>query len=791
MSFINKFHVGKCIADVSIPCKSILHILQSTLPDKDLRQVMLKGLQSYNDNQNDFEIYDTICNEFIQLEAQSSMVPEQSGPFLKTLQNDSSSQTNVIDPDHPHCHDHGYAGNHIFSHVYPRTKAKDPARLIVNDNQSNYEKVFNIKDLVIKTFQYLDLQSLLQCSLVNIAWLYDSYNPVSLYHINTDEIEKMRQNNNHGKGRFSSMKELKHTRSINVKKWNTLNETTHKYFQQLTKLNNFRKITIDDSKSSEYGWEFEPKFEQCLTQLIVNNAQKMTHLWVNINEDGREDLIETILKLKFPNMKDLSICNAGYKYDKFVSAPRLNKLELINTFGTGISDMTHRSLVLLQFWQSLVEKNLFNLETLVLDSIFLISLDMDELQKDLFPTLVKKLINVKHMSFKLDHVWCHSQRLVNNSAHAQMPARWNRLDLPFNQQRVYHVLFNNVLLYFLFLLSKCGSKLETLYFEPSTSSWRHNDYCYNFSNLKCVEIRIQPSLTTEQFKTCLKVIETGNNHVVLGENCGTNKQQVKSEKLKQQSKIKALQISGTCNANDSIPILECVENIQFLNLEYLSICESVLPKLITFEQLISRMETLNQIYETIMSNSGRLYLDCVLKLVLSKHRQVSRLNRNYNGIYNSAASGLDIREWELWDDYKNSTSNEPSDLLVNKMNDILFKWYKTGTINAFLCFSGEPKLKQLESQGKLIQMFADHFKKHDKNVRICKQSTTRRSAPLHSLIDKPSIRFKSAKQQANGCGVFGDNECYVYVAPFIDMDHRIYGKISECNSLEIEISASR
>lgn len=119
MSFINKFHVGKCIADVSIPCKSILHILQSTLPDKDLRQVMLKGLQSYNDNQNDFEIYDTICNEFIQLEAQSSMVPEQSGPFLKTLQNDSSSQTNVIDPDHPHCHDHGYAGNHIFSHVYP------------------------------------------------------------------------------------------------------------------------------------------------------------------------------------------------------------------------------------------------------------------------------------------------------------------------------------------------------------------------------------------------------------------------------------------------------------------------------------------------------------------------------------------------------------------------------------------------------------------------------------------------------------------------------------------------
>ena len=63
-------------------------------------------------------------------------------------------------------------------------------------NGTNYyqHKLFNTDGIVPHLFQYLDLQSLIKCSLVHSIWLYHSFNPNSIYYFETSGYFKKNVN---------------------------------------------------------------------------------------------------------------------------------------------------------------------------------------------------------------------------------------------------------------------------------------------------------------------------------------------------------------------------------------------------------------------------------------------------------------------------------------------------------------------------------------------------------------------------------------------------------------------
>ena len=72
-----------------------------------------------------------------------------------------------------------------------------------SNKKKYFFKLFNIESLTCLIFKYLDFKSLNNCSLVCLSFLYDSYNPFSIFNLNINDLIKIKKtssqiNNYHG-----------------------------------------------------------------------------------------------------------------------------------------------------------------------------------------------------------------------------------------------------------------------------------------------------------------------------------------------------------------------------------------------------------------------------------------------------------------------------------------------------------------------------------------------------------------------------------------------------------------
>lgn len=122
-------------SDTSISIESVLDVLNTALTADEFRNIIISGIKSYRKETENVNlvknIHQTIANH---------------KHFTNNTQN-ASSQIN---------HDH-------------------------ESKNSFKQEVFDIQDLMIDTFQYLDYQSLCHCREVNIQWVKDANVPLSMY----------------------------------------------------------------------------------------------------------------------------------------------------------------------------------------------------------------------------------------------------------------------------------------------------------------------------------------------------------------------------------------------------------------------------------------------------------------------------------------------------------------------------------------------------------------------------------------------------------------------------------
>ena len=165
----------------------------------------------------------------------------------------------------------------ILSKFHQKLKENQLATIQMNNNNNNSNnnrknkktgharKVFEIQSLLCTIFSYLDLQSWVECSQVNLQWLFDSHHPTSLTHIDTNDLCSDIKDGNaniFGIGFVNTsnfncnindkelimkhnINKLTHTQSLKVSCWP---RQCDQYFKNLKKFLNISKLELDTNE---------------------------------------------------------------------------------------------------------------------------------------------------------------------------------------------------------------------------------------------------------------------------------------------------------------------------------------------------------------------------------------------------------------------------------------------------------------------------------------------------------------------------------------------------------------
>ena len=143
--FVSSFELKQSVSNESIDLETMVRCLNKVLSSQQLRHIINLGIECYCKEKNNFDIIKMIQNQF------SSINP---------IKKSSSKSKNDNNTDSSHT---GYYHYYCF-------------------------ETFDIQEIVCKIFQFLDFQSLINCRKVNIQWMKDSYQPLSIYHVNTNNL---------------------------------------------------------------------------------------------------------------------------------------------------------------------------------------------------------------------------------------------------------------------------------------------------------------------------------------------------------------------------------------------------------------------------------------------------------------------------------------------------------------------------------------------------------------------------------------------------------------------------
>ena len=143
----------------------------------------------------------------------------------------------------------------------PNTQDIDHLK-ISTSNMINYE-FFNIDDLICKTMQYLDFQSLISCRLINKLFLYLTYNTSSTTYLDIHNLFDIDNPKN-----VSELLRFKQVSKIKLEPWGSKLNDLFKHLSTFKKLSNI----IITSFGTKNG--YSDRFGKSSAQMIENNNDK-------------------------------------------------------------------------------------------------------------------------------------------------------------------------------------------------------------------------------------------------------------------------------------------------------------------------------------------------------------------------------------------------------------------------------------------------------------------------------------------------------------------------------------
>ena len=375
-NFLHHFEVNHAIMNEQNSIQTILDTLQATTSDKHIRKIIVFGLQSQFETSNNFQ---TISKIHQSLQAKSHT----------TISINSNRNCNAN----------------------------------VNQPKTASKNVFAIQSIMCSIFSFLDFISILKCSRVNKQWLYDSYHPTSMTHVETNQLYRYHAHNDYyGRDEverqyiqnyehFSNILRYKHVCSLDIGEWDCL---LNDYFGNLQKFLNISKLCVNFTQTYFGYFNSDGANMIDMTKKVVeNNRNNLKYLSFKMEKKNssddytiRYDYAKRLLDSDF--LQSVFLCNLAELRisGMVVKGLYLNKCE-ISDDASNINKNKLETLIIkdssleLEFWHDLADdkSNLSNIKKIIFHSCGIGKYDeknQEMISSEYIPKITAKLSNLTH-----------------------------------------------------------------------------------------------------------------------------------------------------------------------------------------------------------------------------------------------------------------------------------------------------------------------------------------------------------------------------------------------------------
>ena len=368
--FLVHFELNGAIRNKENSLNHIIDILQSATSEEQIREIIVCGISAQFKKSNSFKLISSI-----------------------------HTKLNLNNKRNKH--------NKPQSHNYNKLKIKAT------------RNVFSIENLVCSIFSYLDFESLLKCSQVSNQWLYDSYHPMSLTYVETEQLYRVIDPMDGSEAIanykcFYNINRCKNVESLKIHPWrNGMDD----YFRNFSKFLNISKLEVDFAIAS-----FVSDIHiNTMNQMIEMNKNKLKKLTIRTRIRFFGDEPSTRLQCKFlqsvflPNLVALELTGVtlpGCYLNKQQSIDDFNMNGNINTFDKLQKVDFHSSRVDTPFWKDMAEKNcdLSNITHLSFEECDINPKDQKLIESNYIPKIAAKLNNLIYFKCSISGGYSQDKR---------------------------------------------------------------------------------------------------------------------------------------------------------------------------------------------------------------------------------------------------------------------------------------------------------------------------------------------------------------------------------------------
>ena len=220
-NFLAFFECLQTLKCQEISVDSIFETIKATVSEDELRDIFWSGIKQHWKHKNDFHIISNLCEKF------------RRQKLLQMRVNTSNQQRDTI------------------------------------ENGNNTNSVFSIQSITCNIFSFLDLKSFSFCNRVNKQWLYDSYCPLSTYHLNFASLCTNTNNSSLDIMRFKQISSLQIYIPSSAVSFENIN-ATRQILNSLQKYKNIKK----------FEWIASNHQLSMIFELISNNKDNLRQLYL-------------------------------------------------------------------------------------------------------------------------------------------------------------------------------------------------------------------------------------------------------------------------------------------------------------------------------------------------------------------------------------------------------------------------------------------------------------------------------------------------------------------------------
>ena len=332
-TFLQEFELTKLLHDKSVSKQSIQDVIDTSINNHEFRSIIELGIKQYCKINKESEMMSNILKSFHSKNI--ICTPKLLTNNLETNPTNISSEISNLNNDFHYCH-----------------------------------SSLKIQTIICKIFEYLDFQSLIKCSKVNSSFLFDSYQPLSIYSLNTENLYSITWKNKssfrserNGFGWVSVSDHFKEATKVllckNILRFRNVSSIIirtwppflNQYLEPLGLWSKITQICIHHDNYSNMILSIEnSNYSDIFCKIIDNNYQQLKKLklyWYCNKENKLStcalSIIDKLNTLTFNNLKYLVFYN--HSLYKFPQCPQLISLVLKHCY------------TCVNFWKSLIDSN--------------------------------------------------------------------------------------------------------------------------------------------------------------------------------------------------------------------------------------------------------------------------------------------------------------------------------------------------------------------------------------------------------------------------------------------------